>query len=55
MWFRHNKEEFCWYTKFGDLFLAMLRYDGDEEYSVIATKDYYQTVIPFEEKDYSEV
>ena len=51
-YFRENKDEFCWYTTYGDLFLVVFRYSGDEEYSVMATKDFYETYIPFEDEDY---
>lgn len=50
--FRNNKDDFCWYTNYGDLFLVMFRYPGDEEYWVIVTKDFYETYIPFEQQDY---
>ena len=51
-YFRENKDEFCWYTTYGDLFLVVFRYSGDEEYSVIVTKDFYETYVPFEDEDY---
>ena len=50
--FRNNKDAFCWYTSYGDLFLVMFRYPGDEEYWVVVTKDFYETCIPFEKEDY---
>ena len=52
--FRDNKDNFCWYTNYGDLFLVMIRYPGDEEYWVVVTKDFYETNIPFEKEDYEE-
>lgn len=30
----------------------VFRFDGDEEYEVVVTKDYYDTYIPFEKVDY---
>lgn len=51
-YFRENKDEFYWYVSFGDLFLIVFRYSGDEEYFVMATKDFYETYIPFEKEDY---
>jgi hypothetical protein len=51
-YFREHKDKYSWYTSYGDMFLTLLRYDGDEEYYVVVTKDYYETSIPFEEVDY---
>ena len=51
-YFRENKDEYCWYTSHGDLFLIVFRYSGDEEYFVMVTKDFYETYIPFEREDY---
>jgi hypothetical protein len=51
-YFRENKNEWSWYTSYGDLFINVYRYSGDEEYFVLVTKDFYETCIPFEEEDY---
>ena len=51
-YFRLHKEEWCWYTSYGDLFVIVWRMSGDEDYSVLVTKDFYETNIPFEEEDY---
>ena len=51
-YFRINKNEFYWYTCFGDLFLIIFRYDDDEEYHIVVTRDFYEVDIPFEEADY---
>lgn len=51
-WLRINKNEYLWFTRHGDLFLIILKYDGDEKYNVLVTKDWYETDIPFEEDDY---
>ena len=51
-YFRENKEEWNWYTSYGDLFLSVYRHPGDEEYFVMVTKDFYETYIPFEDEDY---
>ena len=51
-YFREHKDEYYWYTSHGDLFLIVFRYSGDEEYFVMVTKDFYETYIPFEDKDY---
>lgn len=53
-WFRENKDEYCYYVNVGDLYLAVYRYDGDEEYVVYVAKGYYHTIIPFEKEDYEE-
>jgi hypothetical protein len=52
---RIHKDEQYWYTSFGDLFLVIIKYDGDEEYYVMVTKDFYDTYIPFENIDYSAI
>ena len=51
-YFRTNKDEHSWYTSYGDLFLSVYRYPGDEEYFVMVAKDFYETYIPFEKEDY---
>lgn len=51
-YFRENKDDWNWYTSYGDLFVNIYRYDGDEEYFVLVTKDFYETHIPFEKEDY---
>lgn len=49
---RKHKDEHYWCTSYGDLFVIVFRYKGDEEYSIMVTKDFYETDIPFEEEDY---
>lgn len=51
-YFRKNKNDFCWYVSYGDLFLIIFRFPGDKEYFIMVTKDFYETHIPFEEKDF---
>lgn len=51
-YFREHKDEYYWYTSYGDLFVIVFRYEGDEEYFVMVTKDFYETDIPFEQEDY---
>ena len=51
-YFREHKDEYYWYTSYGNLFLTVLRYSYDEEYFVMITKDFYETYIPFEKEDY---
>ena len=50
--FRKNKEEFVWYVETGNLAIIVFRYDGDEDYRVIVSNDYYHTYIDFEDVDY---
>lgn len=49
---RENKDEFSWYVSYGDLFVSVFRFEGDEIYSVYVTRDFYNTEIPFEKSDY---
>ena len=51
-YFRENKEAFVWFTQYGNLYIVVYRYDGDESYEVIVSNDFYTTSIPFESKDY---
>ena len=51
-YFRENKDEWVHYISYGDVFITVFRFDGDEEYQVVVTKDYYDTYIPFEHQDY---
>ncbi len=51
-WFRCNKDEYYWYTSYGDLFVIIFRYTDDEEYFVVVTKDFYNACVPFEKGDY---
>lgn len=53
-YFRTNKGESYWYSSHGDLFVIIFRYEGDEEYSILVTRDFYETDIPFEEVDYND-
>lgn len=51
-YFRKNKNENYWFTACGNLHIHVSRWEGDESYEVVATGDYYETSIPFEEEDY---
>lgn len=51
-YFRKNKNEYNWYTCYGNLYVSVTRYDGDESYEVAVSNDYYETSIPFEREDY---
>ena len=50
--FRNNKNDYDWYTETGNLRVDVSRYEGDQEYYVVVTNNYYSTHIPFETVDY---
>lgn len=47
-----NEENDYWYISYGNLFVVIFKYAGDEEYFILVTQDFYETYIPFEEEDY---
>ena len=47
-----DRDDWFRYTSSGDTTIAVLKFDGDEEYLVFVAKDAYTTNIPFEECDY---
>ncbi len=49
---RTNKNEFYWYIQSGDLFLIIFRYEDDEEYTIMVTKDYFEANVSFEYEDF---
>ena len=51
-YFRNNKDEFVWFSMRGTLCVTVFRFDGDEEYNVIVSNNYFETYIPFEKADY---
>ena len=51
-YFRKNKDEFSYITECGNLSLVVYRYEGDEDYQVMLTNNFYSTYIPFEDEDY---
>jgi hypothetical protein len=51
-YFREFKDQYIWYTRYGDLFLIIFKYSSDEEYRIMVTKDFYETELPFKEVDY---
>lgn len=51
-YFRENKDEYCWSTEYGNLYVCVTRYDDDENYDITVSDNYYGTYIPFEEEDY---
>lgn len=52
-YFRQNKDEYSWGGWItGNLYIHVHRYSGDEDYDVIISNDFYNTLIPFEPQDY---
>lgn len=51
-YFRKNKNEYDWFCCYGNLYIEVRRWEGDENYEVVVTNNYYDTYIPFEEEDY---
>lgn len=51
-YFRNNKDEYVWYSWFGNLFILVHKWSGDEEYEVVVSNDFYSMAIPFEDEDY---
>lgn len=51
-YFRKNKDEHCWDSQCGNLYLSVRRYSGDEDYEINVTNNYYSTYIPFQSEDY---
>lgn len=51
-YFRRYKDENHWFTAFGNMYISVNRWEGDEAYEVTVTNDYYITDIPFEKEDY---
>jgi hypothetical protein len=51
-YFRNNKNENYWFTACGNTHIHVTRWEGDENYDVVVSGDYYNTCIPFEDEDY---
>lgn len=49
---RKHPDSAYWYTSTGNLCLFVQRHDGDDEYFVTVSNDYYDTFIPYTEYDY---
>lgn len=50
---RRNKDESSYhFLGTGNTMVFVFRFDGDEDYFVVVTNDYYDTYIPFEREDY---
>lgn len=52
-YFRNHKDEYYWYIGSGNTWVHIHRYEDEEEYYVIVSKDYESGEIEFEEDDYS--
>lgn len=51
--FREHKEEYFWFSEYGNLYINVMRCDGDKDYCVFVSNDYYNTYISFEDEDYN--
>lgn len=51
-YFRKNKDEYHWFTTYGNLYVDVCRYSGDQSYEVMVTNNFYETSIPFEDVDH---
>lgn len=51
-YFRRNKEEDFWYCGSGNFTVFVIREGFDEDYLIFVTNNYYETFIPFEDRDY---
>ena len=49
---RKNEDEYYWMSECGNLHVSIYKWDGDRQYEVLVTNDYYSTYIPFESVDY---
>lgn len=49
---RNNKDQYHWYISYGELFLVIFKYSGDENYFIVVTKDFYEADISFEAEDF---
>ena len=52
-YFRENKDEYYYFTGSGNALVHIYRFDGDEEYYVVVSKDYESSDVEFEEEDYA--
>ena len=52
-YFRTYKDENSWFCCTGNLYINVSRWDGDENYWVVVSNNYYDTYIPFEKEDYN--
>lgn len=52
-YFRNHKDEYYYFTGSGNALVHIYRFDGDEEYYVVVSKDYESSDVEFEEDDYA--
>lgn len=53
-YFRKHKDEYNWFCCTGNLYIDVSRFEGDEDYWVVVSNNYYETHIPFEAEDYND-
>ena len=49
---RNHREQSDWMTAYGNLHIDITRHNGDENYVIFVSNNYYETYIPYEEIDY---
>ena len=49
---RKHKDASDWFTQFGNLYVQIYKFSGDEIYEINACNNYYTAEIPFEAQDY---
>ena len=49
---KHNDDYAFLYTAYGDTFMFVKRFPGDEEYYIVVAKGFYDANVPFEVEDY---
>jgi DNA-directed RNA polymerase subunit M/transcription elongation factor TFIIS len=47
----NDKTVYSTFTECGNTYVAVNRYDGDQVFNVVVSKDYYETDVPFTEED----
>lgn len=47
----NDKNFYSTSIEIGDTHIGVSRYDGDQVFNVVVSKDYYETDVPFTEKD----
>ena len=52
-YFRHHKDEYYWYIGSGNTWVHVYRFDCEEEYYIVISKDYETGEIQFEKEDYA--
>lgn len=47
----NDKDVYSTFTEIGNTFVFVQRFDGDENFEVVVSKDYYDTIIDYTEED----